>query len=419
MKEKLFRELKSKGFIPETISVDDVTEEYLLNLSSQSNNNSINLDDFKAEIFKDFDNKIKDLGIDKVDVKHLKLPGNAADDNDEYKNLNEKQIAQKKMLKFVKHLYSTGSKYSILPGNTLALNAEGTGSVGGYTVPVEFVAEVSRLLNLYGLFRRNAKNITFNSYTATMPKLDTAPSGGFVSELGAKSESNPTFAQITFTRRTYAYITGLSKQLLEDTGVDLIGLLAELAANDFASAEDSQGFLGTGSPITGAFASVTDSGYIVTTSGTNPNTVTYANIVSLMSMPKSRALASQSCKFYMHKTILSLIMSLLDDQNRPIFTPTEQTSILATKTLFGYPYELGDALNTSANVASKPIILFGDLSQAATFAQRSNFEIAMSDTATVGSNSAFEKNLVFYRFEQGFDIQVHQPTALAKIVTHA
>lgn len=416
MKEKLFNELKAKGYIPDNLKCEDVTEEYLLSIST-GNNNALNMEEFKEKIYTDFDNKIKDLGIDKIDLKYAKLPGDTSNLED-YKNLSPEEAKKKKMLNFVRHLYNTGATYSLFPGNELALNTEGTTTTGGYTVPVEFIAEVSRLLGLYGVFRRNAKNITFNSYTATMPKLNASPTGAFVNEAAAKGEANPTFTQVTFTRKNYAYITGISKQLLEDSGVDLVGLLAELAANDFANAEDTQGFLGTGSPITGVYASVTDSSYIVTTSGTNPNTLTYANLVSLMTMPKSAAL-QRNAKFYFHKTILGLIFGLADTASRPIFTPTEQANILASKTLLGYPYELCDALNTSADSASKPIILFGDLSMAAILANRTNFEMAMSDTATVGSNSAFEKNLIFYRFEQGFDIQVTQPTAVAKIVTHA
>lgn len=416
MKEKLFNQLKAAGKIPEGLLIDNFTEEQLLSMTNNSSFNGnatqLNLDDFKKSIFEDFENKIKSLGIDKIDAKYMKLP-NAEIPENELVGKSPEQIKKLKMLKFINNIYNSGGSYQITPGNTLALNTEGTTTTGGFTVPVEFLAEVSRLLNEYGICRRDMSGLTMSSMTATMPKLNAAPAGAFVSETAAKTESNPTFTQITFTRHDYAYITGLSRQLLQDTGVDLVGLLAELAANDFAMTEDTQGILGTGSPITGAFSSITDSAYIVTTSGQAATTLTYANLVSVVTKPKTAAM--RNAKWYFNKALLGVIFGILDSQNRPIFIPEV---VLATKQILGFPYELTDVMTSTITASSaNKIILFGDMKKAATFASRENFNIAMSDTATVGGNSAFEKNLMFYRFEESYDIEYTQPTAMAKIVT--
>jgi HK97 family phage major capsid protein len=423
-KLELFNKLKSEGKIPDGLTVDTVTEKYLLDLdlavSETKPTATLSMEEMTEQVNKLFNDKVKESGLDKIDLKYAKLP-NAELSEDESKDLSADEIKRLKMRKFVKHLFISGDTYTVTPGNTLALNSEASGAVGQYAVPIEFISEVSRLLNLYGVYRRNATYRTFNSQTATMPSLASQPSGAYRTDGStAFGESNPTFGQVTYTAHDYGFITGITKNLLDDSGVDLVALLSELVANDFARNEDATGFLGTstGATITGVYPSITSSSYIVTTSSTNANTLTLANLLSLITMPKSKALVG-SPKWYFHKTILSLILNLNDTAGRPIFTNQDQMGIIGSRSLLGYPYELADALNINQDSASKPIVLFGDLKMGASIAERQGIDLAMSDSATVGSNSAFEKKLVFFRADTRNDFQCEQPTALAKIVTHA
>ena len=417
MKEKLFNELKAKGLIPDTLSVESVTEEYLLTLCNNSslsgNPTPMTPDDMKKLVADALALQIKELGIDKIDAKYMKLPGVDIPES-ELAGLSADQIKRKKMLKFVQNAYKDGGTFAISEGNTLALNTEGTTTTGGFTVPIEFIPELSKLLYQYGVFRRNARYRKMNSMTATMPKLNAAPAGAFVNETAAKPESNPTFTQITFTRHDYAFITGLSKQLLQDTGIDLVSELATLAANDFAKTEDTQGFLGTGSPITGLNASIVAAGSIKTTATTNPNSATYSDWLSMTTAIHSAALAN--AKWYFNRAQLGLAFGLLDLSNRPIFNPE---IVWNTKQFMGFPFELVEVLAGSSVSAATPIAFFGDLKMAATFAEREAYNMMFSDVATVGGNSAFEKNLFFYRFEESYDIEIEQPLAMAKLMTHA
>jgi len=442
-KLELFNKLKAEGKIPEGLTVDSVTEQYLLSLdlkpeqAAGGTQTQLTMEEMKELVYSEFDKKVKETGIDKLDLKYAKLPNGDIPEN-ELKNLTPKQVARKKMLNFVRHLAASGSSYRIFPESNqaleskafpdhasyqpefaLALNSEGSSSVGGYAVPVEFIAEVSRLLPLYGAFRRNARYRTFGSLTASFPKISAQPSGAYRSnDTSAYSESNMTFGQVLFTAKDYGFISGLSRNLLQDAGVDLISVLSELVANDFALNEDTQGFLGTGSPITGVAASITDSAYIETTATTAASSLTLVNLINLITKPKSAALARDP-KWYFHKSILGLILNLVDDNHRPIFTEQDKLGILSSKMFMNYPYELSDALNISQTSASKPIVMFGDLFQCATFGEREGLDIAVSDVATVGSNSAFEKKLVFYAFDTRHDIEIEQATAMAKIVTAA
>ena len=415
-KQKVFDDLKAKGLIPDGFTAEDLTEEKLTELSlkavtptePQKQPEILSMKDFEAMIHKNFDKIVKDYGIDQIDRKYMKLPG--VELTDEEKLIpDERTKANIKMRKFVKNIM-----------NTKTLNSESSNAAGLYTVPEEFRAEVIRLLNLYGIFRRNSTVLNMSSKTLKIPKLLTAPSGAFVDETSAKSESNPTFDQLTLTRNEYAFITGVSNQLLQDTAIDLIGLLAELAANDFARAEDSEGFIGTGSPITG-WAKASDIVEITNAS----SKVTYATAllydILVETVTGIPSVALPGSKWYMHPSILGLVMKITDTASMPMPIFREVlTRGVEFGNILGFPYELSSLLPSTSDAVQldKAFCFFGNLKYAY-FGNRNTMSMLASDIATVGSNSAFESNLTFFRFEQSFDIDFALPTALARIQTDA
>lgn len=419
-KQKVFDELKAKGKIPEGFSVNDISDEKLTELSlnsipvvTETKPDAISMKDFEANIYKKFDEIIKSYGIDKIDAKYMKLP--EVELNAEEKNLPEKMQHNLLMRKFIMRIYNKGKSLDLL---AKTINSESSNAAGLYTVPEPFRAEVIRLLNQYGIFRRNATIITMTSKTLDIPKLLTAPSASFVNETEAKPESNPTFDQLKLSRNDCAYISGVSNQLLQDTGVDLIGLLAELAASAFAYTEDYQGFLGTGSPITG-WANATDIEEITNAS----SKVTYATAllydILVDAVTKIPSVALPGAKWYLSPTILGLIMKMKDSANRPVF-PNVLERGPAFGNILGFPYELSSILPaiTDGTQNGKPFVFFGNLKYAY-LGDRNTMSMLASDIATVGGNSAFEKNLTFFRFEESFDIEFALPTALARIETDA
>jgi len=351
----------------------------------------INMEEFKNIITSTVDEAIKASGIDKVDVKHAKLPG-----VDEVDTKGMSPI-QAKNAKFKKFLTNVMQK---------AYNLEGTSAQGGYLVPVEFMAQVSTLLKDYGLFRKYATNIGMNSKTMTMPRLLAQASGAFVNENTAKSVANNTFDQVTFTRHNYAFISPVSRELIQDSGVDIVALLAELAANDFARAEDVAGFTGSGSPITGITnASSTNE---VVLSGTLAATLSYAKLLEMITGIPS--VSAPGAAWYMHRSVYDNILALEDASDRLIFSTVPD---LSAPTLLGYPIRLTDAMTADTVTAvDTPYAVFGNLKNSY-FASREDFRIDVADQATIGSDSLFEKNLLAFRFEESFDIQVVQPSAFS------
>jgi len=357
----------------------------------------LNMEEFRSIITSTVDEAIKASGIDKIDVKFAKLPGT---EDVATENLTPVQAKNAKMKKFISNIMQK------------AYNLEGNTAQGGYLVPVEFMAQVSTLLKEYGLFRKYATNINMNSKTMTMPRLLAQASGAFVNENTAKSVANNTFDQVTFTRHTYAFISPVSRELLQDSGVDLVALFAELAANDFARAEDVAGFAGSGSPITGI---VNASGVNpVVLSGTLAASLTYAKLLECITGVPSNAVPGAA--WYMHRSVFDNILGLEDGSDRLIFSTIPDIS---NPSLLGYPVRLTDAMTADTVTAvDTPYIVFGNLKNSY-LATREDMRIDVADQAVIEGNSMFEKNMLAFRFEQAFDIQVVQPSAYSVLTSAA
>ena len=359
----------------------------------------IPMKDFSALITEKVESALKEM-TDKIDRKHFKLPNeNGQFENESFANpqMTEAHIKNITFKKFLKGVF------------TKNINLEGISADGGYLVPIEFEGQVIKLLNDYGIFRRNCTVAGMNSKTLTKPRLLTGVTAAFTTEATAGAESNPTFEQVTWTRKKLDVTTGLSRELIEDSGVDIISELSQIVANAMAQKEDEQGFKGSGSPITGVFNA---SGVNTVTLGTtNPNSLTYAKLASVITSVRSVGL--KDAKWYMHRSIFGLILNLVDSTGKPIFDPA---ALLSTMNILGYPVELSEELNDSSILTAKPVIFFGNLKYSV-LRERKGLYMRMSDQATVGGNSAFEQDLIYVKTSESFDIQHEITNVYCKVVT--
>lgn len=415
-REKLIKELKALGRIPESFDEALITDEKLtelsLNPSLSGNPTHLSKEDMNKIISEKVEAGVKEYGEKNLNG-IMKLPSFEVTEEDE-KQLKVQARGDEKLFKELKQgetmrkfLHKVMLDPDKFAQRSLALNTEASGSVGGYTVPIEFEGAIAQLLTIYGKFRANCSVAGMNSKTLTKPRLGTGVTATWTNENAAATETNPTFEQITYTRHKLDCVTGMTLELLQDTGSNLVGELAILVAQAFGYAEDIQGFAGSGSPITGVFNT---SGINTTaTSTTNIGSLTYTDILTAISKLTNAALPGS--KFYMHRTTLfQVIAAMKDDVNRPIFAANE-----VPYTLFGYPVELVETFNANTvTTANTPFILFGNLKYSY-LRQRIGMYMRMSDTATVGGNSAFEKDLMYFKTSESLDIQHEIPAAYSVI----
>lgn len=255
----------------------------------------------------------------------------------------------------------------------------------GYTVPTELMAEVLRIAEKqYGLARRSMRYLPFSGAgnSRTIPTLGSTVSVAWTNEGAAKTSTKPTFSYVTQTLKKLAAIVPMTDEILEDSSINLTALVAELFAEAVAKEEDAQFFAGSGAPWTG----------ILNNGSVNPVTMTASDIASLtaddlldmIDATPSGALAG--AKFYMHRSVLSIIRKLkASTSGEYVFSPASGG---LPALIWDYPFETSDVFPTaSALGAGDPAILFGNLQQAAIFGDKQQLRVKLLDQATVNEVS--------------------------------
>ena len=124
--------------------------------------------------------------------------------------------------------------------------AEGAVGTGGALVPTPIAAEIIDLLRAKAVsFQAGARTIPMDSATLKFAKLTKDPVGSWRAENAPITEDEPAFAATTLTAKTWALITRVSRELLEDAQ-NLDAVLRTGFANSAALALDSAILFGTG-----------------------------------------------------------------------------------------------------------------------------------------------------------------------------
>jgi HK97 family phage major capsid protein len=157
--------------------------------------------------------------------------------------------------------------------------AKGTATSGGNTVPTGFVRQLYQVLVDTSTMRQtNARVITSTDGTSLpFPIASTHSTAKLFGETVQITTSDPQFTQVTLGAYKYGVIVPVSRELIQDTAVDLLGYIAEecgrgIAINqgvDFAVGN------GTGKPK-GVIAAATVGVTVSTT-----NTITANDLISL------------------------------------------------------------------------------------------------------------------------------------------
>jgi len=126
---------------------------------------------------------------------------------------------------------------------------EGTDSEGGYLVPTDAVRLPTIMAKGVRAGRMRSRSSVFQTSrdAGDWPTVTDNVTWAFVAEEAAPSNSDPTFGQVPFTIRKALRINKISTELLEDSAIDLPGLLGRLFTNGLGRTEDQQGIEGDGS----------------------------------------------------------------------------------------------------------------------------------------------------------------------------
>lgn len=240
----------------------------------------------------------------------------------------------------------------------------GTATAGGDTVPTSFYDQLVQNLIVNAAIMQAGVTVinTAGGETIQIPKTTAHSSAAIVSEGGTIGSGDPAFGQVELNAYKYGTLVQVSRELIDDTGVDLQGYLAMETGRALGNAFGAHAITGTGTSqprgvITDATAGVTGAAGV----GGLP---TYENIVDLFYSVIAPYRASQAAHWMCNDLTVAALRKLRTNvggagTGEPLWQPSLQVGV--PDTLLGKPV-LTDPNIPAAAVAAKSI-LFGDFSR--------------------------------------------------------
>lgn len=269
--------------------------------------------------------------------------------------------------------------------------SKGTATAGGNTVPTSFYRQLQEhMIEVSGvLAARPWVMRTATGENIQVPKTTAhSSSAGIVAEGGALQENDPTFGLVTVGAYKYGFLIQVTHELLNDTGVDLLGYLARQAGRALGNGLGVHLVTGTGTGQPQGVATAATAGK----TGAGP-TPTAEDLIDLYHSVISPYRNSASCAWLMNDATVAAIRKLRDDSGASAGTGQFlwQPGLQAgdPDTILGKPVYV-DPFVADAEEGEKSV-LFGDFS---------TYLVRQVETIRIerSEDYAFNTDLVTFRF---------------------
>jgi HK97 family phage major capsid protein len=224
----------------------------------------------------------------------------------------------------------------------------------GSPVPTSFYDQVLLLARANGPMLETSTILnTAGGENLQIPSLATYSSGTAFAESIAIGESDPTFNSfVTLGAFKYSFLTQVSRELIEDSGVDILGFISSQVGQSLGYSVNTALTTGTGTVEPNGL--VTRAGSAVTGTSLNP---TADNLIDLVYSVDSAGRRLAGTGFQMNGTSIANVRKLKDGSGQYLFQPS--LSAEARDLLLGYPIYENPAMASAAS-AVRPVI-FGNL----------------------------------------------------------
>lgn len=223
----------------------------------------------------------------------------------------------------------------------------------GAPVPTSFYDQVIMLARAVGPMLSVGTTLnTASGENLQIPRLSTYSTGTVNSEAATLGESDPAFsAFITLGAFKYGFLTQVSRELLEDSGVNVLDLLAMNCGNALGFAVNTA--LTTGTDTTEPNGIVTAAGSGVTGGTGVAGAFTYANLVSLYYSLDPAARALPGTGFMAKGSSIAAMRTLQDGNGGFVFQPSMSES--TPDRVLGVPLIENPAMAAAATSAKSVI----------------------------------------------------------------
>ena len=227
----------------------------------------------------------------------------------------------------------------------------------GAPVPTSFYDEVLLLARHVGPMLETSTILnTAGGENLQIPSLSAYSTGTVSSEAALIGESDPTFnAFKTLGAYKYSFLTQISREMVEDAGVDILGFLATQTGNALGYAVNGALTTGTGTVQPTGIVTAAGSGI---TGGTGvTGAFTADNLIDLVYSVDTAGRTLPGTGWQMNAQSIAAVRKLKDSAGQYLFSPS--LSADARDLLLGYPIFENPAMAAPATSAKS--VIFGHL----------------------------------------------------------
>lgn len=230
---------------------------------------------------------------------------------------------------------------------------------GGNLVPTDFYDQlIAHLIEVSGILQCGPTVLnTAGGENLQIPKTTAHSSAQLTAQGGTLPTSDPAFGLVTLGAYKYGILLQVARELLDDSGVDLVGYLAMQSGRALGNKFGSDLITGTGSTMPNGLMATSTIGVTGATGvGGIPR---YQDLVNLEYSVIAPYRQSRSCYWLAKDATIGGFRLIVDSQGRPIWEPSMvlgSPDLLLGKPLVADPFMPG--VTTGAKS-----VAFGDFSQ--------------------------------------------------------
>jgi HK97 family phage major capsid protein len=227
----------------------------------------------------------------------------------------------------------------------------------GAPVPTSFYDQVILLARTVGPMLETSTIInTAGGENLQVPSLSAYSTGTVTSEAGTIGESDPTFnAFKTLGAYKYSFLTQISREMVEDAGVDILGFLATQTGNAIGYAVNGALTTGTGTVQPNGIAATAGSG--ITGSTAVSGAFTADNLIDLVYSVDTAGRTLPGTGFMMNAKSIAAVRKLKDTAGNYVFSP----ALSGDKRDLVLGYEVYENPAMADPATSAKSVLFGHL----------------------------------------------------------
>jgi HK97 family phage major capsid protein len=281
-------------------------------------------------------------------------------------------------------------------------------SDGGFLIPVEYEANLIRLVNEYGVIRRSAEIVPMARDVKDTPRRTNGITGYWIGETGTPTETTPTLDMVKLVAKKLGALSYYSRDVDEDSAIAVGNLITQEMALAMAYNEDNAGFNGDGTSTYGGIVGVKNAlaagaKYTAIAGNIGFQKLDLEDFEGMIAKLPSYGFMNGGPSWYIHRSGWALSMLRLaaaagGNTTREIAGGASQVQFL------GYPVVFVEVMNntTGDQASTDGLVYFGNLRQGVKFGDRRGVTVDLSREVK------FLTQQIAILGTERFDIKVHE-----------